>query len=304
MAHVKIGYMNKFSFREVFLEQSKIAEREYKKVVSSFVDHNQQKGEAREYVLRNFLKKFLPERFGVGSGFVVDSKDGVSGQVDIVIYDKNVTIPLSIDGKRLFPIEGVVAVGEVKTNIADKGTLSDAIKQIMSVKKLNKTGSSSIGYTHDNGNFDKNNHRSIVFGFVFGGRLLEEKSMVKILRNHYRDDSREEWLDLVGSFESGLYSFLEKDVRKLEEIKSKTNGKELGEVLDSKIKNNYPTKDGYSLTATGFYHKALDREGESLMSFFMILYNNIIGREIGNYNLRDYIKEFSTSKLERFYFDD
>src|SRR5690242_6307298 len=45
------------------------------------------KGEESERLLREFLAGFLPKRFAVGTGYVVDAHDTLSYETDVVIYD-------------------------------------------------------------------------------------------------------------------------------------------------------------------------------------------------------------------------
>jgi hypothetical protein len=61
-----------------------------KKMLIDFEDskrivHNVTKGRAREYtVLENFLRPYLPQRFSVSSGLIVDAKNTSSRQQDLI----------------------------------------------------------------------------------------------------------------------------------------------------------------------------------------------------------------------------
>lgn len=54
---------------------------------SKLFEHNVDRGIFREAIVENFLRPFLPERYGLMSGEVFDSEGSVSGQIDIVIHD-------------------------------------------------------------------------------------------------------------------------------------------------------------------------------------------------------------------------
>src|SRR5688572_5877693 len=97
-------------------------------------------GSARETPARVQLERVLPGNIGVGSGIVIDSFGGKSKQQDIVIYEKHLCPVFSINDTAeatYYPIEGVMAVGEVKSSL-DKDKLEDAFAKIDSVKSLSR----------------------------------------------------------------------------------------------------------------------------------------------------------------------
>lgn len=52
------------------------------------------RGEAREAVLRGFLERWLPAKYGVGRGQIVDRSYNHSAQMDVVIYDALHSVPI------------------------------------------------------------------------------------------------------------------------------------------------------------------------------------------------------------------
>ena len=93
-------------------------------------------GTFREAICKEFLSFFLPARFGIGSGFVVNSLQQVSHQCDIVVYDAQVTPMIeSIDKQRFFPIETVVAVGEVKS-VLDRKVFHESLMRLSTLKQM------------------------------------------------------------------------------------------------------------------------------------------------------------------------
>ena len=52
------------------------------------LEHPVAKGDNFESAWTNFLKAYLPTRYECGNGFIVDSRNNVSDQIDIIIYDK------------------------------------------------------------------------------------------------------------------------------------------------------------------------------------------------------------------------
>ena len=72
----------------------------------------------REAIVRDFLQSFLPQRLAIDTGFIVNALGHVSKQVDLVIYDPSLTPPLeSQNRQRFFPVETVIAAGEVRSNV-------------------------------------------------------------------------------------------------------------------------------------------------------------------------------------------
>lgn len=121
-----------------------------KKMLIDFEDtriitHNLTKGRAREYiVLENFLRPYLPQRFSVGSGLIIDSQNNSSRQQDLMIYD-NFYTPVLMDldaDKILFP-EAVFAAIEVKSRLTGD-ELKDTAKKSISVWQLTKSFAPNI----------------------------------------------------------------------------------------------------------------------------------------------------------------
>jgi len=97
-------------------------------------------GAARENPARKQLEKLLPAFASAGSGIVMDSYGERSTQQDIVFFERDFCPVYSINDTpeaTYFPVEGVIAVGEVKS-VVDKTTLFDALDKIRSTKILKR----------------------------------------------------------------------------------------------------------------------------------------------------------------------
>lgn len=92
-------------------------------------------GTYREKIIRNFLKPFLPTRLDIGNGFIITSKDRISSQCDIIIYDKEYTPIIENGEQKFFPVECVVGVIEAKSKLT-KSTLRDALIKLSKIKDL------------------------------------------------------------------------------------------------------------------------------------------------------------------------
>lgn len=84
------------------------------------VGHRGEKGGAVEAAVRQFFRDHLPSSIGVAHGEVIDRLGNKSSQLDVILYDEKRTPILYQDreaGVRVIPVEGVIAVVEVKTSL-------------------------------------------------------------------------------------------------------------------------------------------------------------------------------------------
>lgn len=108
--------------------------------IRAALSHNLSKGEAAEESVRKFFRRYLPASLGVTKGQVIDSTGQRTKQLDVIIYDLAHTPMLFAseeDGHRLVPVEGVVAVVEVKSSVG-AGDAQGIVNNMLSVKQLNK----------------------------------------------------------------------------------------------------------------------------------------------------------------------
>jgi hypothetical protein len=103
---------------------------------SSLIDHRLLKGEFRERRVIAGLRQFIPRRYEMYSGVVVNADGNYSAQQDIIISDSVVSPPFLAAGELgvLF-IETVSAVIEVKS-VATAQAVHEAVTNIASVKRL------------------------------------------------------------------------------------------------------------------------------------------------------------------------
>jgi hypothetical protein len=106
-------------------------------------------GTYREHVLREFLRLCVPARLDIGTGFLINHSGEVSSQLDVVIYDR-AAIPRieSTEHQRFFPVEGVCAIGEVKSRLS-KTALRDALNKLARAKSKADVLSTTIPLRRD-----------------------------------------------------------------------------------------------------------------------------------------------------------
>ena len=117
---------------------------------ANFPDHPTVKGDISESAWKEVLSRYLPARFRVESGFVIDAKGKISQQIDCIIYD-NVFTPTiwGEGGHSHIPAEAVHAVFEIKPTVNKKYIVA-ASKKVESVRLLHRTSIPYIGSGKEN----------------------------------------------------------------------------------------------------------------------------------------------------------
>lgn len=105
----------------------------------ALTDHGTLVGTGTEHGWYGLLRAFLPGRYGVATGKVVDSMGHQSEQIDLIIYDTFFSPLLFTLGDATFvPAESVYAIFEVKQCL-DKAHLGAAADKAASVRRLHRT---------------------------------------------------------------------------------------------------------------------------------------------------------------------
>jgi len=96
-------------------------------------------GDATEGGWRDVLRGFLPGRYGVVCGKVVDSNGRQSEQIDVIVHDTFYSpLMFTIGTDRFVPVESVYAVFEIKQTL-NKAHLDAAATKAESVRRLHRT---------------------------------------------------------------------------------------------------------------------------------------------------------------------
>ena len=103
---------------------------------SSLIQHRLLKGEFRERRVIAGLRPFIPRRYEMSSGVIVNVRGDFSRQQDIILSDSMLVPPFLAAGELgVHPIETVAAVIEVKS-VATAQAVREAVENIASVKRL------------------------------------------------------------------------------------------------------------------------------------------------------------------------
>ena len=136
--------MNKLPFKKrrpepapIFFQKFVAAMDDFASVLTrtAQVAHSGSKGTHREKAIQRFFSDHLPGMYGVAGGEVRDLFDNVSGQLDIMIYDKLRNYPFLAEDPVVLPAEALLASIEVKTKL-DKSELSKSITAALKLKAL------------------------------------------------------------------------------------------------------------------------------------------------------------------------
>lgn len=130
---------------------------------SDRIIHAGDRGEVNEQYFIEVLKHYLPDRYTVHKGTILDSDGQVSDSIDVVVHDRQYT-PTLLDSEshRYIPAEAVYAVFECKPTI-DKGYLNYAGAKAESVRRLKRT---SVPIPHAGGAYPPKPHFEIIAGIL------------------------------------------------------------------------------------------------------------------------------------------
>lgn len=101
-------------------------------------NHPGVKGSTSENEWIRLFREYLPTRYAVGTGFVIDCKDRLSEQIDVLIFDRYFTPILYSQEPLLYvPAESVYAGFEVKQSL-NRATVEYASTKAKSIRQLHR----------------------------------------------------------------------------------------------------------------------------------------------------------------------
>lgn len=99
--------------------------------------HAGEYGVYRERAVQELVKLYMPQQFGIGTGFIITNQGAVSTQCDIVIYDLSKTPGIITESHQAFySVETVVAVCEVKSDVKSASDLNSYLIKLAKIKSL------------------------------------------------------------------------------------------------------------------------------------------------------------------------
>lgn len=190
-----------------------------------FPDHPTAKGDISENAWREVLKRYLPSRYNIESGFVIDAKGKISQQIDCIIYDNVFTPTFWGEGGHFYiPAEAVHAVFEIKQSVT-KEYLRKASEKIESVRVLHRTSTSYMAS-------GKEEEPKPLF-HIIGGLLatamkykkgLQEPRFCKAIHAIQQEDPKNKSLDIILTARNGYADYFDTAFPSVAPRKDETTG--------------------------------------------------------------------------------
>lgn len=132
-------------------------------LASQSISHAGTMGSVNEEHWLDLFRSYLPNRYDVATGIIIDSCGNRSDQMDVVVFDRHFT-PTLLDQKnhRYIPAEAVYALFECKPTI-DKAYIEYAEKKAASVRRMYRT---SVAIAHAGGVFKPKEPFRILAGLL------------------------------------------------------------------------------------------------------------------------------------------
>jgi hypothetical protein len=141
--------------------------------------HRGSRGSSREEAVAKFLAGQLPARFGVTTGEAIDAEERRTGQLDVVIYDRNATAPLLAEKSGdLLPAESLLAVIEVKSRL-NKGEMAKCAKAAKAISLLRPYSKKFVAPRKGGRSADDGRHRCQFSVLAFSSDLGRRDWCVK-----------------------------------------------------------------------------------------------------------------------------
>lgn len=165
------------------------------------VVHPGTKGENTESNWISWFQEYLPNRYKVDKGIVIDSTGKQSEQIDLIIYDAQYSYLVFRQNETLLvPAESVYAVFEVKQNL-NKQRIEYAGAKAKSVRELLRT---SAPIKHAGGEYPPKELHEILAG-VLTTRCDWKVPIISRVVKHVRARTREQRLDFVCSISNNTF---------------------------------------------------------------------------------------------------
>ena len=175
------------------------------------ISHPGENGRAREQIISSYLRRLVPEEFGIDTGFVLDALGNISRQIDIVIYRTGYHPVFEIGGIKHFMVESVVAVIENKASIGSRDKLQSALDNIKSVKTLDRTnkGTNYLVFGGQCGTLvNPNEFQHQIFGAIVTEKSLSQELLKDVLFEFFQANDRSCWPNMYADVRGTCARFL------------------------------------------------------------------------------------------------
>lgn len=172
-------------------------------------------GMYREKIISELLKPFLPSKLGIGTGFIITSKNNISTQCDIIIYDRENTPVIENGEQRFFPVESVVCVIEVKSKLS-KSEFNKALVKLAHIKKLREDIDKESSYVFKEGTYSGFDSKIYVRDQMATFLICEslefnpDDNLDQFFSEIYKDVDVSLYHNMILSLKDGLYLYHDK----------------------------------------------------------------------------------------------
>lgn len=236
-------------------------------VGQSATAHSSTKGRNTEFILINFLRKFLPAKYSLSQGQIVSPQGELSPQLDIIIHDET-TFPVATvleGGEKVVFAHSVYAVIAVKSLLSVINSRSQAIDLIENLRKTrdleNKVNESMSSVL-----VNRNKVKFSYFGFVFRN---DENNVAQKLNDS--DSNAPDFLTALAILDA-------------------SRGNERGLYVNP----HFCTEDTPNNVSKEIVHKP--KEGNTLLAFYRTLFNRLCENDVAEVGdlteTRKIIKEY------------
>lgn len=171
--------------------------------------HTGIRGDERAAALAGFLRSRLPSRFDVGKGEVIDYRDHRTGQLDVIVYDKASSAPVSVQAENvLLPCEALYVVVEVKS-VLSGAELAKSFRAAKAVRQLRPFKSHFVGPRRDGEAADDGAHRCMYLVVAYTSDLANnsawvEKEFSRVVASAGTEATRLDCVDRVVVLDRGM----------------------------------------------------------------------------------------------------
>ena len=190
-----------------------ILTRKIDNFVSTFVDdsnsifynegqliHPGEYGRYRENTLKDLLNLIVGTEYKISDGFIITSKDQVSTQCDVVIYENTALPILENNSSQFFTIESVMSLGEVKSTLS-KSDLKKALLKLSEIKKLSDNCSKNEKIRYSN-----KTEYDLPFSFLVCKNIKTDIENIDF-EEIYKNVDKKYWHNCILSIEDGLLTY-------------------------------------------------------------------------------------------------
>lgn len=98
--------------------------------------HSGEFGQYRERAVKEVLSVLLKSEYAISDGFIITANNKISTQCDIIVHKKEVPPLISNNIAKMFPVEDVRIIGEIKSDINNLSTFKKILIKLAENKML------------------------------------------------------------------------------------------------------------------------------------------------------------------------